>query len=38
VDLFFVISGFIIAHNAAQRPVGWRDFAYNRLMRVAPLY
>lgn len=39
VDLFFVISGFIIAHTAfgasRRRPM---DFAKSRLWRVVPLY
>lgn len=38
VDLFFVISGFImvfVVHTRHQAPL---DFLYNRLCRIAPLY
>lgn len=35
VDLFFVLSGFIIAHSAASRP---RHFLAHRLIRVLPSY
>lgn len=38
VDLFFVISGFIMAHTTADRPVNAAAFLRNRLLRVAPLY
>lgn len=35
VDLFFVLSGFIIAHSAARSP---RHFLAHRLIRVLPVY
>ncbi|MBA3897949.1 MAG: acyltransferase, partial [Sphingomonadaceae bacterium] len=35
VDIFFVLSGFIIAHVTARDP---RGFAAKRLIRVLPLY
>ena len=38
VDLFFVISGFIMVHTTARRPVGPGAFLLNRLVRIAPLY
>jgi len=41
VDLFFVISGFIIFYSSRSlfaRPGAVGTFAYNRLSRVAPLY
>ena len=39
VDLFFVISGFIIARTAIQsRPVSAATFAWRRVWRVAPIY
>lgn len=43
VDLFFVISGFVIGksaiESAARDPLGWRmTFAYRRWYRIAPLY
>ncbi|WP_400770171.1 acyltransferase family protein [Methylosinus sporium] len=38
VDLFFVISGFIMMVVTAQRPTGPRAFLARRLIRVAPLY
>lgn len=38
VDLFFVISGFIMVHTTTRRPVGPGGFLLNRLVRIAPLY
>lgn len=38
VDLFFVISGFIMAYTTAGRPARPLDFLLRRLKRVAPLY
>jgi peptidoglycan/LPS O-acetylase OafA/YrhL len=41
VDLFFVISGFIMAYASAPlfgRPGGWRVFLLRRLARIVPLY
>ncbi|MBG0809475.1 acyltransferase family protein [Methylosinus sp. H3A] len=38
VDLFFVISGFIMMVVTAQRPTGPGEFLARRLIRVAPLY
>lgn len=37
VDLFFVLSGFVIA-MASEKNVGAIQFAINRITRVAPLY
>lgn len=38
VDLFFVISGFILWTVAAERPVSAQTFLARRWIRVAPLY
>ncbi len=41
VDLFFVISGYVMVVSAASlalRPDGWRRFAVRRLRRIVPLY
>ena len=38
VDLFFVISGFIIFLTANYRELGWRDFLKRRVERIVPLY
>ena len=38
VDVFFVISGFIMAHTCAGRQVSALSFFRNRLRRIAPLY
>ena len=38
VDLFFVISGFIMVHTTRMRPPGGGRFMRNRFARVAPLY
>ena len=38
VDVFFVISGFVIAHIYAERMYGWRDFVRFIQRRVGRLY
>ena len=41
VDLFFVISGFIMVHTSADlfgRPGAWRIFLARRIARIVPLY
>ena len=38
VDIFFAISGFIMAVITAQRPTTWRQFLKNRMTRIAPPY
>ena len=38
VDIFFVISGFVMVHTMARHPLGATDFMLNRIIRVAPLY
>lgn len=38
VDLFFVISGFIMVHTTSHRPVSPGAFLVSRLVRIAPLY
>ncbi|WP_427023483.1 acyltransferase family protein [Aureimonas ureilytica] len=41
VDVFFVISGFVMAHSSRSlhgRGGAWRTFLVRRLARVAPLY
>ncbi len=38
VDLFFVISGFVMVYTTARRPVTAGAFLLNRIMRVVPLY
>jgi len=38
VDLFFVISGFVMVHSVSARPTGGGAFMLNRIVRVAPLY
>jgi exopolysaccharide production protein ExoZ len=46
VDIFFVISGFVIAHAHRQDLIArnsapwqaWRDFMLKRLIRIVPLY
>jgi exopolysaccharide production protein ExoZ len=38
VDLFFVISGFIMTYTISNKNVGWSDFIANRIIRVVPLY
>lgn len=38
VDLFFVISGFIMVHTTASKQVSPQGFMLDRLLRIAPLY
>lgn len=38
VDIFFVISGFVMTHSVMMRPQDPVDFVWNRILRVAPLY
>lgn len=38
VDLFFVISGFIMVYTTHQKPITADQFLLNRLKRIAPLY
>ncbi|SEK57823.1 Peptidoglycan/LPS O-acetylase OafA/YrhL, contains acyltransferase and SGNH-hydrolase domains [Bosea lupini] len=41
VDIFFVISGFIMVYSSTQlfeRPGGWRSFLWRRFVRIVPLY
>jgi peptidoglycan/LPS O-acetylase OafA/YrhL len=38
VDLFFVISGFIMFYTTADNGIGPRDFYIRRLIRIWPLY
>lgn len=38
VDLFFVISGFVIYASASKKPVTPIEFIQNRLARIAPAY
>jgi exopolysaccharide production protein ExoZ len=38
VDMFFVISGFIMVHITTQRPVGPGQFMLDRVARISPPY
>jgi exopolysaccharide production protein ExoZ len=38
VDVFFVISGFIMVHTVANREIGPLSFALSRIRRIVPLY
>jgi exopolysaccharide production protein ExoZ len=38
VDLFFVISGFIMVYTTRSRPIGPVAFMVNRITRIAPIY
>ena len=38
VDVFFVISGFIMAYTSAQRPISGAAFMGARIRRIVPLY
>jgi peptidoglycan/LPS O-acetylase OafA/YrhL len=38
VDIFFVISGFIIFYTTAVTSMDWREFTARRIIRIAPTY
>ena len=38
VDLFFVISGFVMVHTTQKRPPSPSEFIRNRIARVVPVY
>lgn len=38
VDIFFVISGFVISMTAAKTGLDWQAFAVSRVARIVPLY
>lgn len=38
VDIFFIISGYIMMHSTHQKPVKAGDFIVNRIIRIIPLY
>jgi exopolysaccharide production protein ExoZ len=38
VDIFFVISGFVISFSAKKLKFYWKSFAINRFSRVVPYY
>lgn len=38
VDLFFVISGFVMTFTQDRKPIAPREFAVHRIIRVVPLY
>jgi len=41
VDLFFIISGFVMLYSSQKlltRPDGWKIFAFRRIIRIVPLY
>ena len=38
VDIFFVISGFIMWVTTARRPIDPRQFMWRRIVRIVPLY
>ncbi|MBV9811858.1 MAG: acyltransferase [Acetobacteraceae bacterium] len=39
VDFFFVLSGFIITYvHGPERPLDWRRYAFNRVVRIYPAY
>jgi exopolysaccharide production protein ExoZ len=38
VDLFFVISGFVMTYTVATHNYSWREFVRRRIERIVPLY
>ncbi len=38
VDVFFVISGFVIGLSVLKGPIEWHEFLSRRLTRIVPLY
>ena len=38
VDIFFVVSGFIMTVTTAHRPLAWHEFLVKRVIRLMPIY
>jgi exopolysaccharide production protein ExoZ len=41
VDIFFVLSGFVMVYSSAKLlnlPGGWRTFVHHRIVRIVPMY
>lgn len=38
VDIFFVISGFVMTYTTGRRPIGAGEFLLKRVVRIVPLY
>lgn len=38
VDIFFVISGFVMGYSQAVNPKTWRAFLRGRIVRIVPIY
>ncbi len=38
VDIFFIISGYIMMYSTHRKPVKAKDFIINRVIRIIPLY
>lgn len=38
VDIFFVISGFVMGYSQATNPKSWQSFLEGRLVRIVPIY
>ena len=38
VDIFFIISGFVMAYTQAINPKRFSDFIVNRIVRIVPIY
>ena len=38
VDIFFVLSGFVMIHTQIQNPKKIHEFYYSRLNRIVPIY
>lgn len=38
VDIFFVISGFVMGYSQLQNPKPWRQFLLGRIVRIVPIY
>lgn len=38
VDIFFVMSGFVLVYSQERKPRGFLSFSINRIVRIIPLY
>ena len=38
VDLFFIISGFVMTYNFQRKHISWTNFITGRIIRIVPLY
>jgi peptidoglycan/LPS O-acetylase OafA/YrhL len=38
ISLFFILSGYVLSYQYANRPTTWREYTVNRFARIYPVY